>query len=788
MEDERGEDDTGGGEDLDEEHRKTNDILTKMEGPSSNSSSSGGSGTTKTTTPNDYCFKAVAFGRDYFHALGGTTPRYDNNNGDDDNDDDNDEDKEEESTVCRYEWDIPPWIPNSSSSTTTNSSVAKSFGSRGNSGLDIANKILHSSLRVVNGNNNHRKNTLALDPSGAVLQAVATSQSTLFLTQAGRIYQTGTFHGFVNPSPTAVTIPLPIPAVEIAAGRHFCLARMQGGVAVCSWGAGHFGQLGIGPAPGENHQPITFTSKPVLIERLLPRVIGSPVRQVAAGDWHGLALTESGMVWAWGSNRSQQCGIKHKSSGGQQPQTAVDPETQTIVVPTLVVLDTEMTQVAAGRSHSLALSKVSQQVYSWGNSIYGQCGQTTRRTPQAPRVIDSLRELTIAKIAAAGNHNLALTMGGRLFSWGQQSEGQLGLGQACVAQPKPRLVSELDFVAIVAGQEYKRIQQQDKDIGSSSEADKPPTAPLESMLKSIPRIVDVFAGPSYSVALSSSGHAYCFGSNDAGQLGLPTPLDLPMSDNSLPPGAIDFMPVSQTSSKRSAKLLDVHVQTFDSRHNVLLPTRVDSLVDHMRIQTVACGPNHLWFLGCERNDESQPAPVGRTLHEVQQDRQRQPSSQDEKSSQQLNNDSNDEIDPSPTSQQGQSSSLPDVSASASKESWENGTNNQLLKGATSPFESPTEPRSLLLEGKRAQSLEATQSSDAPDDEVAQSGSCFFVPRLSPRSSPSSAPRGKVASRWNRLRKRLAGRKLSEATKESLDRSPESLPLQSKERSAGREIK
>ena len=326
-----------------------------------------------------------------------------------------------------------------------------------------------------------------------------------------------------------------------------------------------------------------------------------------------MALTESGMVWAWGSNRSQQCGRKHKSN------TSGPDEMPTLVVPFPVPLDIEIAQIAAGRSHSLALTKVSQQVYSWGSSIYGQCGHAVRRSPQPPRLVEGMRDLNIGKIAAGGNHSLALSVGGRLFSWGQQTEGQLGLGPAYLAQPKPRLVSELDFVAIVAGQEW-RAQQRNGGSTSIYSLSGPSTGEnFESPLKSIPRIVDIFVGPSYSIALSSSGHAYAFGSNDAGQLGLVTPPELPFRENSNPSTAQGSQSSSGNRKEEPNPFQDIHVQTFDSRHNVLLPTRVDQLVESIRIRTVACGPNHVWFLGdqLDGNENTSSLVVGRTLHEVQ---------------------------------------------------------------------------------------------------------------------------------------------------------------------------
>ena len=571
--------------------------------------------------------RAVGFGRNYFYSLGGLSPSSSSvQDGDDDND----------HTMTMYQWDYPPWskaATAATSETPPSSTKRRPFiqlrsskkqqpaqkppetEEEGSSSLTEEDDEHVQQQQQALNERSAAFATSESDPDGAIIQAIATSQSTVFLTQAGKVYQVGTLHGRVYPHPTSVDIPLPLPCVELAAGRHFVLGRMEGGLAVCSWGAGHFGQLGIGNggSSSSNNQPITFTSKPILMERLLPRAIGSTIAQVAAGDWHGLALTESGMVWAWGSNRSQQCGRRQKHSSPD--------ETPTLVVPAPVQLDVEIGQIAAGRSHSLALTKVTQQVYSWGSSLHGQCGNAVRRSPQSPRLVEGMRDLTIGKIAAAGNHSLALSVGGRLFSWGQQTEGQLGLGTAYLAQPKPRLVSEIDFVAIIAGQEWRAQQQKaanDTSNGESSTQDS-----FESPLKNIPRITEIYAGPSYSVAVSSSVHAYCFGSNDASQLGIPTSDELPFRDNTFPTAALAsannrYMAGNEGKDKDSSSASrDLHIQTFDSRHNVLLPTRVDRLVDSISVRTVACGPNHLWFIGQGVHKRNSEAPVGYTLHEVQ---------------------------------------------------------------------------------------------------------------------------------------------------------------------------
>lgn len=98
----------------------------------------------------------------------------------------------------------------------------------------------------------------------------------------------------------------------------------------------------------------------------------------------------------------------------------------------------------------------------------------------------------------------------------------------------PRLIGELDFCAILAGQEWKSqikqqvLQQQssaaaqhlgeqsDPPASSSSEtpidAANQPISAGTFQLAQVPKITKIACGPSYSAAISSSGHVYVWGS------------------------------------------------------------------------------------------------------------------------------------------------------------------------------------------------------------------------------------------------------------------------------------
>ena len=178
-----------------------------------------------------------------------------------------------------------------------------------------------------------------------IIDVTCTIASTQFLTRAGKIYSCGTIHGQVRPDLTRITIPLPLKCVQLATGRHFCLAMMEGGLAVCAWGAGHFGQLGLGggyddSSSSSNNSPPSYVHRPTVIEDLLPHMVGAPISSVSAGYWHSMAVTKEGSVFAWGCNRNAQCGRK--------PSTKDPP---TICVPARVLFDQSQKKININIRH-----------------------------------------------------------------------------------------------------------------------------------------------------------------------------------------------------------------------------------------------------------------------------------------------------------------------------------------------------------------------------------------------------------------------------------------------------
>jgi alpha-tubulin suppressor-like RCC1 family protein len=189
-------------------------------------------------------------------------------------------------------------------------------------------------------------------------------------------------------------------AAQIAASSGGFTLQVVTGGAVWAWGNNQSGQLGDGTVI--NHaiaEPVTGITS---------------VTAVAAGGAHSLALKNDGTVWAWGSNSNGQLGdgtLNFHLSPNQVPGLS------------------NVIAIAAGQSHSLALEG-DGTVWAWGNNGSGQVGDGTSGNNRLSPVQVTTTGFTnnILAIAAGANHNLAIVIGGSLWAWGQNTNGQVGDG------------------------------------------------------------------------------------------------------------------------------------------------------------------------------------------------------------------------------------------------------------------------------------------------------------------------------------------------------------------------
>jgi alpha-tubulin suppressor-like RCC1 family protein len=223
-------------------------------------------------------------------------------------------------------------------------------------------------------------------------------------------------------SPTTIT--------AVSAGTDHSLALTEDG-RVLAWGNNDRGQLGDGTT--------TDRIAPVLVN--LSGVVSphTPIRAIAAGNWYSLAVTSDGEVLAWGAGLALGDG---KDADSPLPVKTILPE------------GAKVTKVAAGHQHSLAVT-ADGRALAWGIDVEGSLG-TGDTNGTVPKWVLLPTGVTVTTVAAGDQHSFAVTTDGEALSWGDNSVGQLGDGQASGRKVPGRvtLPTEVEVTDAAAGGDF----------------------------------------------------------------------------------------------------------------------------------------------------------------------------------------------------------------------------------------------------------------------------------------------------------------------------------------------
>lgn len=209
-----------------------------------------------------------------------------------------------------------------------------------------------------------------------------------------------------------------IPA--ISAGRYHNLLLANDG-SVWGWGQCGDGQLDAGPG-----------SCPDTGAFILPQQLNiSSTAAVSAGYEFTAILKRDGTVWTSGVNTSSQLG--HGDAPHLAPVEGL----------------TGVKTIAAGDFHVLAL-KNDGTVWAWGKGAAGQLGDGSTSNSQSPvHALGDLSAKTITAIASGQDHSLALDSSGTMYSWGSDSNDQLGAGSGNNSTASPTAIPTLSGVSLI---------------------------------------------------------------------------------------------------------------------------------------------------------------------------------------------------------------------------------------------------------------------------------------------------------------------------------------------------
>jgi alpha-tubulin suppressor-like RCC1 family protein len=171
---------------------------------------------------------------------------------------------------------------------------------------------------------------------------------------------------------------------------------------VYAFGENENRELGLGDTENRN--------VPCLIEEL----VSNPVIEIVTAEMHSFALTDDNRVFGWGNNYNGELGL------GDVLEHVL-PEELTMF------RDISLCKIRCGGSFSVALT-CSGVLYVWGINCYGQLGLgdlVNRHTPEINRFMINIK---VIDVAVGSAQTLCLSEDGTIYVWGYNGRGELGLG------------------------------------------------------------------------------------------------------------------------------------------------------------------------------------------------------------------------------------------------------------------------------------------------------------------------------------------------------------------------
>lgn len=251
----------------------------------------------------------------------------------------------------------------------------------------------------------------------------------------------------------------------------------------------------------DRYSPVTITN-----------FTGGNIVSAANSQFHSAVVLSNGVVFAWGRNDYGQCG-----------NTVGNP----IGVPTVVAGIQYGVEVVCGDDFTLVRNQDSS-VYAFGRNNVGQLGISTT-TVSTFTFTPTLATVTgISRIVAGTQHAMGVTSLGRVWAWGDNTYGKLGLNSASAFIDTPTQVSTGSF-------NFSTV----RDIG---------------------------LGQHFSVAICTDKTVYSAGLNNLGQLGRSTNFGTTSGNSTF--GLVSLSPYEMTPVEVACG--DAHTVLLMSNNQVIV--------------------------------------------------------------------------------------------------------------------------------------------------------------------------------------------------------------------------
>jgi len=279
----------------------------------------------------------------------------------------------------------------------------------------------------------------------------------------------------------------------VSSGIRYSMAIRADG-SLWGWGSNEARRLGLGEDAGH------FYSVPVRVGTEYNWAL------VSTGLAHAAAVRTDGSLWAWGSNRFGQLGSGTGGGGWAYDER----DSYRSAVPLRIGTEYHWVSVSAGRDSTIAL-RTDGSLWAWGSNDRGQLGSDeTGGMVNIPTRIGA--DYNWASVSVGSGHALALRTDGSLWAWGSNQQGRLGIGSGAQNVPAPvRVGADYDWAFVSA--------DWDSDIAMKTDGSLW-TLRVRAQIGSDTDWVSA-ASSAHTVAVRADGSLWGWGTNAAGQLGIP---------------------------------------------------------------------------------------------------------------------------------------------------------------------------------------------------------------------------------------------------------------------------
>jgi alpha-tubulin suppressor-like RCC1 family protein len=302
----------------------------------------------------------------------------------------------------------------------------------------------------------------------------------------------------------------------LSAGAYHTCGVARGGGVLC-WGEAAWGRLGTGVA----YDPWKSVTSPV------PALDVANFRSLDADDLqddrsgHTCAVSVHDVAYCWGSG---SWGMLGDGSHGEGIPVYQNP------TPTPASGVPAIEQVALGGSHTCLLAK-DGSVWCAGSNYFGEIGVSSYTNECTDPEFCVTRFLQVegghqfTTITAGVHHNCGLTASGEAWCWG------MDVGGLVARMPNPTLVSgALLFKSISAGGldtcgialDGTTHCWGNNYLGGAGDGSTTNPVSVPTPVAAPAPLVSVSLGVQHACGLTADGTAYCWGSNEFGQLGTTT--------------------------------------------------------------------------------------------------------------------------------------------------------------------------------------------------------------------------------------------------------------------------